>query len=246
MLAAGSAVVVCLVYAFQFLYPSEIGGMSEGLTVLAAGCALVVALFTLRKYWTGGRGPFSLVWVGVSAGILLWFLGYVTWGYYISVLGVPVPYPSAADGFFLSGYLPVILALAQYVRIFKGALSRKRAAAIGGAIFVAAFLVSWVIIAPVLTESVAPLEKLFDFAYPLLDLAMLSLAIFGLSVFLGGTIAKSWLLLLVAVYLVVGADLLFDYMTAEGIYYNGSVVDLLYVLSYITVALALYVHGREL
>lgn len=84
-----------------------------------------------------------------------------------------------------------------------------------------------------------------DFAYPLLDISLFSVAFLGLLIFWKGKLGKSWLLVNVAILLDVCADMLFSYATAQGTYYSGHIADLLFDLAYLFFLLAFYVHAKE-
>ena len=235
-----------LIFAFQGLYPGLIGPFSDVATPLLAGVAALSGFGSLRRYGTWGRDRFSLAWLGFALGIGLWFLGEVTWDIYADILMVPVPYPSVADVFYLGGYVPLTLGVYFYVRLFARALTRRRVAVAVLLVLAAGAVMTALLIAPVFAEVADPLTRFFDFAYPTLDLLVLSLTILGFLVFFGGSIAKSWLFLLGAIALNVAADGLFTYLTAVGSYYSGSFDDLLFLWGYMLCALAFYVHRKEL
>lgn len=241
-----AAVLVSLVYALQSWYPDQIGVVSALLTLVFAFLAVLSAYLSFRKYGGASAGRFAPVWMGFALGISLWFLGEVSWDVYSLAFGVAIPYPSYADVFYLGGYIPLIVGIAQYVRIFRGALTRERIAAVGALILFVGFVISFFMLLPVLTENASMLTRFFGFAYPFLDLVMLSLVILGLGVFVGGTVAKSWALFLAGVVLEVVGDVLFTYQTSTGTYYGGSPDDLFFVLAYMTLALAFFAHSKEL
>ena len=84
-----------------------------------------------------------------------------------------------------------------------------------------------------------------DMIYPTLDLTLLSLTILSLAIFIGGAIEKWWLFFGAGATLYVIGDEFFLYQVANGTYYNGSVDDLIFLLAYLTFALAFYVHRKE-
>ena len=243
-LAASSLVGV--LFLFQGYYSPYIGPGSDLLTPLTAGVATLSAFGTLRRYGMTSRDRFSLAWLGYAAGITLWFLGEVTWGIYADLLNVSLPYPSVADVFYLGGYIPLILGVYLYVKLFSATITRRRMAAVAAFVVALGLAITFLFIGPAVVEVADPLTRFFDFAYPLLDLVMLSLALLGFMALIGGTIAKSWALLLGAIALNIVADVLFTYLTAVNAYYSGSFDDLLFIWGYFVFALAFYVHKKEL
>lgn len=200
----------------------------------------------MTRYRAGLGSRPGQIWSMLTGGILLWFLGEVTWSVYYDVLNVSVPYPSVADAFYLSGYIPLFAGFYFYVTYFRPAISRQVVLGVMGAILASAAVVLVLLIGPVLATSGEPLAKFFDFAYPLLDLALLSMALLGLGLLVKGRLGTAWLFFNVGILLNVLGDLLFTYTTALGTYYLGSLPDLFFMQGYVSFALAFYLHGKEL
>ena len=78
------------------------------------------------------------------------------------------------------------------------------------------------------------LKTFFDLAYPIGDIVILSIAllIFGLSYnYFGGIYKKAIYFILLAFIVNYFADFTFSYSTSLGSYYNGSLADVLFVLT---------------
>lgn len=238
-------VTVSLVFAFQPLYPGSIGPISN---VLPAACALTAflgSLSCLRRYGFNRRLDFGAIWLFLTLGTGLWVLAESTWAFYYFILKVAVPYPSLADVFYAGGYLPIIAGLLGYLSTFKVALSKKRLGyalvAIGAGVSLALLFVL-----PVeLEQNLTTINFLTDMMYPVLDLVLLSLAVLCLAIFAGGRIARWWMLFGAGATLYVIGDEFFLYQVAHGTYYNGSVDDLIFLLGYLTFAMAFYAHRKE-
>ena len=158
------------------------------------------------------------MWLSFTAGILLWFLGEMSWSFYSLVLNVPIPYPSVADVFYVGGYIPLFFGFYLYVAYFKPAITRRSVTLVVAAILVSAFAVFALLLNPVLSLEEELLTWFFDFAYPLLDLALLSVAFLGLTLLVKGNLGGSRLLFTIGILLNVFADMLFSYTTARGSY----------------------------
>jgi len=217
-----------------------------------AGVAVLLSFFALRRYWDNIGSRLSKIWLCFTLGMLLWFLGELGWTVYTMVLNVEIPYPSIADVFWLSGYVPLFIALLLYVKLFQPAISKKM-------FFVAGIMVAGVsatvfptLMIPVLAE--ASQQDLvtvgISLAYPGLDLVLFLVAILGLLVFtvtsLKGRIGVAWHFINVAILFNVIADMTFSYTTLNGTYYNGHPQELLFHWGYLLFALAFYVHQKEL
>ncbi|HZW85464.1 MAG TPA: hypothetical protein VFE91_06155 [Nitrososphaerales archaeon] len=201
---------------------------------------------TMLGYETRLSTRSGRIWVSFTAGIVLWFLGELSWAYYTIGLQIQIPYPSAADAFYLAGYFPLMLGLFLYVAYFRSAISTSKMIVVALAILGSAAAIVYALLGPIFAASEPALTFFFDLAYPLLDLVLLSLAILGLGLLVRGRLGNAWALLTTGVLLNVLGDLLFSYTTASGTYYNGSISDFIYLWGYLAFALAFYVHHKEL
>ena len=243
-ISAAGSVGLGLVFSLQGFYATSIGVFTNLSTPILAGVAAISAASALQKYGEGVRTRSGKVWTSFTAGILLWFLGEVSWSFYSLVLNVQIPYPSVADVFYVGGYIPLFFGFYLYVAYFKPAIPRRNITLVVIADLASAFVVFGLLLSPVLSVSEEPLVWFFDFAYPLLDLALLTFAILGLTLLVKGNLGRSWLLFTIGILLNVFADLLFSYTTARGGYYIGSLPDFLFLLGYISFGQAFYVHKR--
>jgi len=237
-----------LIYAFQESYPKFMEDFSVVFPTFIAGAATVASSFALRRYWKDIRNRFSVIWLGLTLGMFLWFLGELSWAIYVFFLGIERPYPSFGDVAWLSGYVPLFIAIYIYVQIFRPAIPRRAfwisglmVCSVGLAIFI--FLVVpfiWT------TEDMTTLAV--GVAYPALDVVLFSEAILGLLIFIEGKIGKAWLLINAGILMNVIADMLFSYTTAIGTYWIVSAhpLELYFHWGYILFILAFYTHIKEL
>jgi hypothetical protein len=235
-----------LLYTFQGCYPEFIQFFSNAFPPVIAGAAVISCGFSLEKYWHRIREQFSMVWLYFTWGLFLWFIGEVVWAGYTLIWGIEIPYPSVADAFWLCGYIPFFMALYLYLKLFGSALSKRILATSITVSLGLAVLVSATLMAPVLGAEGDVVTAIVNFAYPLLDLVLFSVAFLGLLIFFKGKLGKSWLLINMAILVNACADMLFSYTTAQGTYYSGHMLDLLFDLGYLLFLLAFYVHAKEL
>lgn len=235
-----------LIYAFQSYYPEFMSFFSNSFAPVIAGAAVISSGLSLQKYWHKIRERFSIVWLCFTFGLLLWFVGETIWMGYTLVLSVEIPYPSIADAFWLIGYCPFFIALYFYVKIFGSALPRKTLGISMVPTVILTLLVFITLITPILGAEEDLITLIVDFAYPLLDIALFSLSLLGLLIFLKGKLGKSWLLINAGILSNVCADILFSFTTAQGVYYSGHLLELLYHFGYLFFLLAFYVHTKEL
>lgn len=240
-----SVIGVSLIFAFQSFYPDLIGPISNVLPTICVAGAFISSFQCMRRYGFSLRLNFEAVWFLFALGFGVWVFAEATWAFYYFVLNVAVPYPSIADIFYMGGYIPIFFALAAYLLTFRPALTRRRMALALMAICAAVSLALAFVLPVELGQSLSSLNLLTDMAYPILDLSLLSLTIVSLTVFVRGAIAKWWALFGVGASLYVVGDEFFLYQVARGTYYNGSVDDLIFLLGYLTFALAFYAHRKE-
>ena len=217
--------------------------------IISPASAFLPALYSLtlvRRYGIDPKDRFTRLWVYVAVGLFLWVLGEITWSVYELVLLVSVPYPSVADVFWIAGYLPLVIALLLYIAPFKDALSLKSVLSAVAVALLADVGVFVVLIGPVFSPSADPATRLFDFAYPILDMVLLGVSIAGMLLFLPGRISRLWVWLNLGFISTVIADILFSYFSALGTYYDGHPLELFYFLGYAAILLGLYEHTRAL
>jgi hypothetical protein len=240
-----SACFLALFYAFQSFYPDLMCGFSNVFPPLIAGAAFAFSILALVKYWGSFRERFSLSWLCFAVGLGLWFLGEVSWSVYTLLLSVELPYPSIADVFWLSGYIPIFIALFLYVKTFLQVLSSRVIYAVTVAVLFLAVLVFAFLAAPVFGAEEDLGVVFADFAYPVFDAVLLYLATLGFAIFFKGRIGRSWLFLTAGLISITLADILFSYTTANEIYYCGHPLELLYHFGYMLLFLAFYTHIKE-
>lgn len=178
--------------------------------------------------------------------MMLWFLGELSWTVYTLLLNVEIPYPSIADIFWLSGYVPLLIALFVYSRLFASALSKRKKVVIAALIIILGVLVSVALIVPLMGVEKNLETFTIDLAYPLLDIALLSTALVGLAIFQKGSLGKSWLWIILGILFNVAGDMIFSYTTAQDTYYNSHPSELLFIYGYLLFMTAFYVHTKEL
>ena len=244
------ATALAIIYTLQGYYLELIFVFSNVFAPFIAGLAVAASFFALKRYWDTPSSRLSRVWLGFTLGMTLWFLGELGWATYVLVLGIEIPYPSIADVFWLSGYVPLFMALDLYIRLFRPALFKRM-------YFLAAVLVSilsgtlFIVLAPpILQAEEDVMTKIVSIAYPALDLILVSEAILGLLIFtmtkLKGRIGVAWLFINAGILMNVIADILFSYTTLQGTYYEGHPLELFFHWGYILFALGFYTHMKEL
>lgn len=209
-----------------------------GMTILP----LLGGLFDIieSKKWGGVKSAIGRSIISLSLGLITWGAGMIVWNYYLFFTDIEIPYPSLADVFFIMSWplwtygifqlsiatgakftarkkkgklilfiIPIVIALASYYLLFH--IAR------GG-------VIQW--------NGNELLKSFFDLFYPLGDIVILTITVLVYLLskeYLGGIGKKPVLLLLTGFLMNYFSDFMFSYTTTKGTYFNGHLVDSLFV-----------------
>ncbi len=124
------------------------------------------------------RGGRHHAWAWLAAGCWTWALGSLVFAVYELGRGVPTPFPSPADLFYIGYVVPVAIGMTRFPRAEATAWSRWRTALDGVVIAGALLLASLVwVLEPVLRADISPLTRLDALGYPLADVALAALVL---------------------------------------------------------------------
>jgi len=238
--------MLAIVYGVGQLNLSFMNSFSNVLFPATSAMASAASFLTIQKYSRHNpRPPFSAAWISLSSGIILWFLGELTWAIYVLFLSME-PFPSVADGFYLSGYIFLFLALSLILKLFKTSFSPKISGTAMGVTMVLTIAVSSLLLIPIFTSGEGLFTTALAVSYPILDIGVFALAFSTLLIFFEGALSKAWFFLTSGIILNIVADLLFSYTDLQGSYYEGSPFELLWLWGYVAFLLGFYIHWREL
>ena len=182
------------------------------------------------------------LWTGLLIGWALWALAEAIWAIYI-IIGQEIPYPSAADFFWLLGYIPIGIGLVARALTMPAKPTRSQNMIILGVIVVT-ILVAGVLIFRPIVQDFDPerlIESILNVFYPLADLFLLIIVWRLLFTYEEGEHGFVWRLLTVGFILMTASDFVYTYSTWRELYYPDSkvnviswlFVDLPYTLSYL-------------
>jgi PAS domain-containing protein len=193
------------------------------------------------------------IWGWMTLGLACWAAGEITWTVLSDIHQAEIPYPSAADVFWVVGYIPVILSLGYQLYLLRAPLTRVRLAALVAAVAVMICLAFGLVVVPILAdpESGSALVMFFNLAYPVGDIVLLSLGLVLGFVFVGGQLALPWAVITAGIFLDALSDLLFSFGTWNGLYYPdgrlnflSGLFDILYVGAYTVWCIGLFLRWR--
>lgn len=195
--------------------------------------------------WGGIKSVVGRSSLALSLGLIAWSGGMVIWNYYLFFTEVSVPYPSAADIIFILSW-PLwtygIWELSEAVGI-KFAWKKVSKGFLIIPLIVTLFsvyLLMYVARGGVTYENFPKL--FFDLFYPLGDIVILTVTVsifLLLRKFLGGVYKTPMLILLFGFLLNYISDFLFSYTTTKETYFNGHVVDFLFMTTMFVLSIGL-------
>jgi diguanylate cyclase (GGDEF)-like protein/PAS domain S-box-containing protein len=216
--------------AYLFLKDSPVhsGPAFNGIGLLSIGAILLA----IRLH-----GVARISWILIAGGMAAFVCGDVVAYNYERFFGVELPFPSAADGFYLATYPMLILGLLVLVR--RRTPSHDRAAMIDALIVsTSAGALSWaLLIAPYARDGTLSLPtKLTSIAYPVMDLAVAACVArlaFGL-----GRRSPSLVFLVLGVVCLLVTDSVYGWALLHGGYATGGLLDGGWIAFYTLVGVA--------
>ncbi len=207
--------------------------------MVVVSCAVFAILMWTQ---TGRKHENRQLWVGLAIGWTLWAVADAWWTV-ANVFGAEVPYPSAADIFWLAGYVPMFAALGSRL----GSLPKNENYLKTVILWSISLLVlGWTtlfVLVPILRDYDPSLllQSILNILYPLADLVLLLLALWIFFAFQRGSYGRTWLLLALGFALHAISDLAFSFATNSNLYYpqnNANLlstvgVDVTYTLGYL-------------
>lgn len=239
--AVAAAGVVVLIHYLWLLV--EIGGPRT--TQAFSNLILVpIPIAAAAACWAAARrasGRTRRGWMLLSAAVASWALGRAAWSYYELVGGVDVPFPSMAD----VGYLVLIplagAAMLSFPAMPRGAIPRAKLILDALILSSCLLFVSWVtVLGPVAAEAGGSLfARGLALAYPVGDIVLLVFVLIAASRSTG--VARVSLLFIGAGLASLAiAHSSFTYLYYVDEYSSGALVDYVWTLGFLLVALGAY------
>jgi diguanylate cyclase (GGDEF)-like protein len=229
-----------LVIGFAVCVQTGVGGtaVTNWLDDLTETAAAFIAAAASVAAASRHRGRLRAAWALMGASALCWGLGQLAWDWYQLLAGVQVPFPSLADAGYLSAVPFAIAAVLLFPVAFERASSVVNSLIDGLVIAASLLIVSWETVLGAVFRAGAggPLAMVLSLAYPLSDAAIITMIVIRV-----GRVPRAMrlpLVLMAAGLLVIAlADSSFTYLTAQGTYGNGNVLDTGWVAGYLLIAL---------
>ena len=243
--------LLCIVLAFVSLIIYVYGYFNREFIVTTSNIIFpVYALLPTLSAYTAMKnyGLKSILGYSMFAfflGLLFWFLGEVVWAIYVLIYGIEVPFPSAADLFYLLGYPPLYLGLISYLKVFKDAFNRIVISISSIAGLIVIIVASVLVVPEALLSSSNLVEGILSTIYPIFDSLLIILAIMGAVTFFGGRIWVPWLLIAVGFILLGIVDISYYHQNLLGLVWEGHPLVLIWLWVYLHLAIAFYTHTKQ-
>ena len=213
-----------------FLLPSQ--AVQHALHLLFVVSAIAAIVTGVRTH----RPSQPLPWYLFACAMLMALLGFVTYGYYETILDIKSPSATWADAFFIASYP---CAAASLLLLQNQRLVRDQASIIDPIIVaVGVGMLAWVFLMKPYVEhpSLTVLERLVSITYPLMDVLLLAFVVRLLLV--PGRRPPAYYPLSISLVLLLTFDAAYAATTLAGTYQTGSPLDALELLSYVLFGVA--------
>jgi len=170
----------------------------------------------------------AMLWIG-GAQISYAIAGFF-WAYYNLILHIDIPYPSLADVFYLLFPLGVALGSLHLMEMAHVRITHQGIRDSSIVIITTYICVFFLFYQPDLSSNLPWQTVVFNLFYPLTDALLISLAFILIRVIRGSFLIPSLFLTMSLIVMSVG-DMLFSYRNTHGLYWNGDISDVLFLVS---------------
>lgn len=214
--------------------------------------ALVGGLLGIRESvrWGGFKSLIGKVLMLFSFGLISQFIGQFIYSLYYILLNIDVPYPSYGDVFYFGSVVFYILASVSLISASGSKFSRGSAVLKIISILIPLIILSvsyYIFLNGYEFDWANPVLIILDFGYPLGQAIYLSLGLlaFTLSKYiLGGYMKNIVIFLIIALSVQYLADFTFLYQANNDTWEPGGINDLMYLIAYFLMSLALIQFGN--
>lgn len=235
-----------------FVYLLKPGGETALLYVsdlLPVICAFIATLSLYSAYKKFKNFDFvKIAWLMLLTGIFLYLLAESTYAYSEIILKTDMNsyFPSKADFFWCTGYMPILTGLFMMFGGYKRSGFPIGNVKIYGILSLLIIFLSitvfYFLLKPIMNDPETDIiSKTFYLFYPVADVLLVIPALILMyitSLFGGGTISTPWKLLAFGFMSFTVADLLYSYLSWEDSYGSGNLIDVAWHLGYLLIAQA--------
>lgn len=236
-------VLVAITLVFQlrlFLDTSQFFWISFPANEIVLGTLVVFsAILTIKLYRQ--KHYQSKAFLFFTIGVSCWFIADQIWYLHDYVYDVD-PFPSEADIFYIVAYPFFVVFLLISLKSIRKSITKK--------IWLFSFALSFTFLIPSIFASFNAVDeteggldiisKSIVLSYPILSSFQLVPAIIGIMFLAKKGVSYSWMLLLFGFLIYSISDTFYLFSTLDGSYYDGHLVDLMYMYSFLLLIFSLY------
>lgn len=230
-------VVIGTLYALGPSNPNLCWVSSYVLTWATAGIVTPFSVLYLLKRWRLHERMKQLTIISLALGFFLWFQAEIVFAFYIFVLEVELPYPSAGDVFYIAGQLLMVVAfysIMKWTEYFRKTRLRILNVLVSLGL---GLLVLQMGIMPIVTDiKEISLGTVLDFVYPLIDVVIFSL-VFASFITLSRTyLWIIWAPIPCGFMLILIGDIGLPILVRNGAYFIGHPIEAVWLIGEVIVA----------
>lgn len=242
------AILLTLNLIFYLAVPGEITLKIVGniLPVLCSGIAIFYLYLAIKRF--NDKDYSRTAWLMIMVGIICDFIAESIYGSMESIfkMDMNANYPSVADFFWCLGYIPTFIGLAMMFLGFKKSglpLGNKKIHIVISALIITiSIIVFYYVLLPMIKDqNTSLLQKFFYLYYPIGDIFVVIPAIilvYITSLFGSGKLSKPWKYLAFGFICFAAADLVFSYLSWQGKYATGNLIDVAWHTGYLLISLS--------
>jgi len=226
-----STLLVILVYTINYFYEDDFSifdSISLLLYTIIPGILVTVSIWALRYEKINGVPKKSLIFLCLA--FVCWFLAEQVWMLYDYVFMID-PFPSAADIFYISAPLLMLISLVIFLRPLKNQISKKS--------IIIAICISFLLLIPTViityqeNNDVNFIELIIVLFYPIVDAIVLIPIIITVSLLSHSKKNLFWVMITLGMMVLIAADTSYLFLELTDNYYDNHPVDLLWLVSYL-------------
>lgn len=238
LVAFGLVIAIAFSIAIVGTDTFAMGASDIGEAIIVTACAAVIFM-AARRF---GPGPLQRNWMLVGTGVALFAVGDIVWSVLELAMGNAVPYPSAADIFYVLEYVFLGAGLALAGLAYRTIVDVRRPVIISAVVTAVMALGMWfAFISPLIVAGTWNAETILSSVYPLADVIFL----FGPTLMIvlviaqlgGGRLGWPWWSVGAGVLILAVTDSVYSYLTAIDVYRSGTPLDYGWMIGHIAIAL---------
>ena len=234
---------ICSLFAFMYwgylqIIPAKDTLLNYYFNVIVAFFYLAGGIISYFLYRKTDNSTLKSIFLLFGLSLFSYSIGSFIWSYYNIVSKTEIPFPSLADVFYL--LYPVFIGAGfWYILDLFNFKPSKTNIKLSLVIVLLVFFVVFFIFNKQTLDTDQPLiATLLNLLYPLSDSFLIALGIIAFTAV--GQISYGMFSTITALFFMVAGDITFTYRQTNGIYWNGDISDLFFLISAVFIVIGVY------